>query len=393
MRHGIMRLALSFGLLLSGCAAPPAPMVSDALFHDAWFKPPTEAVDAGDLFTLSPAMQAYLDSPNFRRQVRSGGPVQGMIDALYTKGELKLDYDDSETRPAATTFAARKGNCLSLVIMTAAFAKALDLDVFYRDVAVEEQWSRNGGLYVASTHVNLSLAKKRNLFASEDDPDERTVIDFIPITDATRQRAAQIVERTIVAMYMNNRAAEALGKGQYDNAYWWAQGALRQDATFMSAYNTLGVAYHKHGNYGQAEYVYKRALERAPDDTTLMGNLVHALKAGGKSAESAAVAARLAALQPAPPYHYFEKGMQALQAGDLPRARDLFAREVRRAPYNHEFHYWLAVTHLRLGNASAARSELSTAIGHSTTAATAQYYTDKLNYLRSLTASTSPVSR
>ena len=50
------------------------------------------------------------------------------------------------TRNAAEAFDARSGNCLSLVIMTAAFAKELGLPVRYQNVFVDEAWSRSGDL-------------------------------------------------------------------------------------------------------------------------------------------------------------------------------------------------------------------------------------------------------
>jgi hypothetical protein len=43
---------------------------------------------------------------------------------------------------AREAFAARTGNCLSLVIMTSAFAKQLGLPVSYRRVVMEEMYTR-----------------------------------------------------------------------------------------------------------------------------------------------------------------------------------------------------------------------------------------------------------
>ena len=46
---------------------------------------------------------------------------------------------------------------MSLVIMTAAFAKELGLRVNYQNVIIDDSWSRHGGLYLLSGHVNLVL--------------------------------------------------------------------------------------------------------------------------------------------------------------------------------------------------------------------------------------------
>ena len=389
LRVFLASLACALTCTLSACSTSPTLPTAD-LFNDAVFKPATHVNDADRLFTLTPAMRAYLDSQAFKRQLRVTGPTKGLVDALYKDGELKLDYDATETRPAADTYLARKGNCLSLVIMTAAFAKALDLDVIFQGVLVDEQWSRAGGLYIANTHVNLSIAKDRNRSGSRDAFPTRTVIDFIPSDDAARQRTYPISEETIVAMYLNNRAGEALADNRIDEAYWWARAAVQKDPEYITAYNTLGVAYQKRGHHALAEHVYKRGLERAPEETTIMHNLVQVLKARGRPDEAASLARQLAAIEPYPAYHFFEKGITALVAGDIKMAKSMFEREVKRAPYNHEFHYWLAVAHLNQGDTRAARTQLSAAIDYSTVPAAKRRYVAKLDYLKALAAGTIP---
>ena len=142
-----LSVSLSTSLLLAGCASldhPPPP--PSALFADARFAPPSEPVGARDLFTLSPDMRAYLQSSAFTSRLRTKGMRHGLVDALYSKSDLKLEYESSITRTASQTYAARMGNCLSLVIMTAAFAKELGMPVRFQSVAVDDTWSRSAGL-------------------------------------------------------------------------------------------------------------------------------------------------------------------------------------------------------------------------------------------------------
>ena len=83
---------------------------------------------------LSDAVRDYA-ARQMHTLLRQRGPQQGLVDALYSKGQLKLEYDSAMTRNAAQAFEARAGNCLSLVIMTAAFAKHLGLPVRYQSVS------------------------------------------------------------------------------------------------------------------------------------------------------------------------------------------------------------------------------------------------------------------
>jgi Flp pilus assembly protein TadD len=152
------------------------------------------------------------------------------------------------------------------------------------------------------------------------------------------------------------------------------------------AYNTLGVVYQKHGDMAQAERVYRAALERDPDSLVVMQNLVPVLAANGKPAESAVLAARVARLDPNPPFRFFNEGMQAFDKGDYAKAKGLFEREAERAPYNDEFHFWLALACLRLGEQPRARAELALALDTSTRRDARELYSAKLLHLRSLLA-------
>ncbi|MFL6675973.1 MAG: tetratricopeptide repeat protein [Massilia sp.] len=373
--------------LLAGCAGVTparAPQLA-GLFNDNAFGAPAEPVSARDLFTLSPEMRAYLRSPSFAAHLRAKGSEHGLVDALYSKGDLKLEYDASMTRTAAQTYAARAGNCLSLVIMTAAFARELGMPVRYQSVDVEGTWSRNGGLYLVSSHVNLSLGQRlAERLHSTSDRENLLTIDFLPPEDASRYRTWPLDESDIVAMYMNNRAAEALVGGRIDDAYWWARAAVTQQPRASLAYNTLGVVYQRKGDMARAERVYRAALEVEAENLVVMQNLAPTLAAQGKFEEARALEQRIAAIQPAPPFHYFNQGMQAFKEGDYQKAKALFEREVRRGPYNDEFHFWLAIACLRLGEPSQAREQLAMALDTSTRNANRELYSAKLAHLRSL---------
>ena len=376
-------LFILVSLLLGGCASTPQLAPPPPLFADASFKPPSEPIGAQNLFTLSPAMQAYIHSPAFEAHLRSKGLERGLIDALYSKTDLKLEYDSSRTRTAAETYAARAGNCLSLVVMTAAFARELGMTVHFRSVMADETYSRDGGIYLVSSHVNIALGHRRPSSLLYDETSEHElVVDFLPPPDASRLRSRQLEEEDIVALYLNNRAAESLVQGKIDDAYWWARAAVATRPPSAIAYNTLGVIYQRHGDLVMAERALRTALEREPESIVVMQNLGPLLAATGRPAEAAEMARRVKAVEPVPPFQYFDKGMVALKAGDYDAARKLFEREVKRAPYYDEFHFWLAVTLLRLGQAKEAREQLAQAIDTSTKSDNRQLYSAKLAHLR-----------
>jgi tetratricopeptide (TPR) repeat protein len=379
MRHLVAILLV----LLSGCAsAPPSTLAPPAeLFADASFAPPSRPVDASDLFTLSPEMRTYLHSARYGSLTRSLGKEKGLLEALYTKTDLKLEYESSYTRNAAETFRDRAGNCMSLVIMTAAFAKELGMTVRYQSVDMES-WSRSGDLYLLSGHVNIMLGSRTNM--SDVLPEQVLVVDFLPAPAADTLGKRLLSEDQIVSMFQNNRAAEALVDGRFDDAYWWARAAVARNPASAMPLNTLAVVYDRHGDKRMAERVYRAALQREPENLITLRNLEPVLAALGKTDEAQAIARRVASLEPVPPFQYFHQGVAAYQERQYDKARDLFRREIKRAPYNDEFHFWLAATYLQLNRLGDARNELALAVENSTQSDIRKRYSAKLAHLRQL---------
>jgi Flp pilus assembly protein TadD len=151
----------------------------------------------------------------------------------------------------------------------------------------------------------------------------------------------------------------------------------------LSSYNTLGVIYKRHGNPAEAEKVLAYALEREPANTRVMSNLVPVLSELGRVAEAKILADKLEKMEPDPAFSFFSRGLAAMQSEDFKTARDLFAKEVDRAPYYHEFHFWLAIANLGLGDIEGARKQMTIAIETSTTRNDQALYAAKLDRINS----------
>src|SRR5689334_18926235 len=141
----IQRATAVFSLLLAACAPlPTLTRAPDGILHDELFAAPAKPVDATQVFALSDAMKTYLRDELAPQQFK--GARQTLIDAV-SQGQLKLEYDSVTTRNAAEAFDAKAGNRLSPVIMTAAFAKAMNIEVQYNSALFGDQWSRDSNVY------------------------------------------------------------------------------------------------------------------------------------------------------------------------------------------------------------------------------------------------------
>jgi len=381
MKHlSILFLAAA---LVSGCATvdkPSGPPVAQ-LFNDNAFAKPEGLLTPEQIFALTPAMQDYVA----RVRTAPGGrnAHEALFEALYRRDQLRIEYDSEMTRTAAQTFAARMGNCLSLVIMTAALARELGLSVQFQQVNGEETWSRSGGLYLNNGHVNLVLGKPNaTIRPGAYDRSQFVTIDFLPPADADKLEKEPISERMIIAMFMNNRSAEALVQGKLDLAYWWARNAIEYEPGFLHAHNTLAIVYRRHNMLAEAERVLRSALAYDPHSTVTLFNLVQILTDMDRKDEAKIVKAELDRLEPQPPFYYFNLGVKAMDEGDYRRARGLFARELERAPYYHEFHFWMAKAAFELGDLKTADKHMRLAMSNSTTRGDHDLYAAKLDRLR-----------
>jgi len=366
---------------LVGCAAEPKAPPPSNVFVDSAFKPPSVRIDPQDAWALSPAMKRFAET-EMASEIRNKGLRDGLIDALYTRGRLQLDYDSETTRNAAEAFDAKRGNCMSLVLMTAAFARHLNMPVRFNSVYLEENWTRSNNIFFVAGHVNVSLAKPLSIGRSTvfGDP-ELLTIDFLPPDQVRGHRARVIDETTILAMYLNNRAAEELTVGHVDDAYWWARAAIQTDARWLSAYNTLAVLYRRKGMFDQAEATLRAVLQREPLNTQALSNLILVLTDVGRRDEAQVYANQLAQVQPVPPYKFFDEGLAAMRAGEYAAARSLFRKEVARAAYVPEFHFWLGLANYGMGDLSGAKGEIAKALENSATVKDRELYGAKLAWL------------
>ena len=188
----------------------------------------------------------------------------------------------------------------------------------------------------------------------------------------------------MVAMYMNNRAAEALAAGRIDDAYWWAREAVRQRpvpgrVTTRWAWSTSATATRARGRArrsctcSSASRPTRRRWPTWPRCCERAG----ARRGAARSTRARADSSRT------PPFHYFNRGMAAMRAGDYARrkrcssARSTRARLLPRVPLLAR-----ASRTLGLGDVDDARKHLAIAMKNSTTRNERDLYAAKLAWLQ-----------
>jgi len=375
--------AILFAVSLAGCANVPTARTSDVtpLFHDTLFKPPPEPVDDRAVFAVDASMRRFV-AAKIVPQSRHEDPRRALLDAL--SGKLQIDYDSEMTRTASQAFAARQGNCLSLVIMAAALARQLDIQVTYQEVSHFDTWTRNAGFAILSQHVDLVLGPRSSGVRYYQGDDVPMIVDFLSSRQMADAVTRPISKQTIIAMYMNNRAVEVMVNGHIDRAYWFARAALEADPGFANAANTLGIIYLKRNHLAPAESAMRYALQREPDNIPAISNLMGILTTEGHTAEAQVLAKRLAQIQRHSPFYFYDRGVEAMQAGQFVEAARLFEKALSQRPYDVPSHFQLAIAATHLGDMRRAREQLELAEQNSTTSESRAIYAAKLRHLKSL---------
>ena len=341
--------------MLASCAEAPTRILSgSALLADQAFSPPTERISADDIFTVSSEMRAFL-ATRLAESGKTSGAQQPLIEALFTDRQVQLDYDAQFTRNAAQAFEAHAGNCLSLAILTGAMAKALGLEVRYQSVKIGEHWERDGDLLELVRHVNVSVGPPIAVRRSPGFRPDWWTVDFLPQEELKGQTAEFVSEATIAAMFMNNRAAEALAANRVDEAYWWTRGAIDADPSFFGSYNTLGVVYLRKDLLDRADIALRYALSLQPDSPQAWSNLAIVLRRAGRSEAAASIERSHPRSKSAMWLSAVNEGIRANASGDYARARDEFEQALRIDGDNAEVHYRLAAVYLSLGTSAGRR--------------------------------------
>jgi tetratricopeptide (TPR) repeat protein len=183
-------------------------------------------------------------------------------------------------------------------------------------------------------------------------------------------------------MSLNNLSGDALAAGMVGDSDCYAREAILQDPRFSSAYNTLAVVYRRKGDLARAEQLLAKLIEEEPGNVVTLTNMLLVKRDLGQAGEAERLARELKELQPFPPFYYFDQGVAAMKAGNYVTAKQMFEKEVHRAGNYHEFHFWLALAYLQLGEPKQAQRQLNLALETSTTEASAQLYAGKLAHLR-----------
>ena len=357
--------SLLLGLVLGGCGTAPVtqaqllPLWLDSEF--AYQKSP-KPLSAGDLFKLEPALVAELKahkltSTSVERRVRF------LISTVLESKNQPFSYRVGRSTVAAETWESRRGDCLSLTVLTYAIARELGLKATMQEVPVPTTFDRRGGIDYLVGHVNLfidhAVANELNLSQAFG---RGVIIDFEPTIGSSRL-GVELTESMMLARYLNNLGAEALSRVDRKQAYAHFKAAMVADPMFWPAQTNMAGLYRSAGYDLAAENMLLWVASHAGSPDTALRGLQHMMAAQGRTAEAANYQAQLSARQALDPYHWIAMGLAQYRAQDYRGAIDALERAQSLTTGFVEIHRYLALAYWHNGQANKAKAQLSTLAG------------------------------
>ena len=383
-RNEVLRpIVVSLAVLLTACSTNQIrDSYSDEFllsFDASLFGDRPSIVSATNLFELRESQKAefldYFHDPSRQATI----PHERVYNYLYA---TTADFDfHSDTHTATETLASGAGNCLSLAILTTAFANLANVETGYELVDSTPVFERRGNIVSKGIHVRSILydptwIPEKQYTSAWKRPGIR--FDYFP-EDTVRERLlGNLSPAAYVAMYYSNIAGEAIASGDINSAFWYLLESLKQEPENSIALNMLAVAYRRAGDESTAEEIYRYGIASLPSNVTFLRNYRFLLNRQGRHAEAESIARSLRKLDDANPFNWVNAGRSALVDGQYREAIRYFKQALEIAPYLHEAHALTAIAHLKMGNRKRGEQEMQHALENAQRHATRSLYQAKL---------------
>ena len=271
------------------------------------------------IIVIPPELRAQLQQNVIDKSYSRERRMKLLVDYIFSKQGLGLEYDSSVTRTVEQTFRDRKGNCMSFTLLFVTLAREAGVSAYVQEVGQALSWYQEENTLYNAGHVNVGIQLGT---------DQGTVD----------------LDRYIVA-----------AKAHFD-------AALAQDPGFAPAWNNLGVLRIRNHQPGLAERDYLAALQRDQSYAPALSNMVNLYRFTGDDAKVEIYMRRLQRAQLGDPFYQFLQADQAEKRGDYAAAATHYRRAIRLYDKVHQFHFGLARVYFLSGDMERARRELSRAL-------------------------------
>ena len=314
--------ALAIACGVAACAGNPVPAARPDLMHDDWFHFSAEKmpdiIRPDAVLKLSAETEIALDSALARTR-NSSERIDFLVDTIFGLQQRDFEYLSAATTPAEQTFRRRAGNCLSLALMTLALADKLGLNTQLLEVPTVPVWERQGKFDLITGHVYVAVRRTRFYDNGIIDLGGDLAIDFDPAVRRSysgRIASVPISRERGLAMFYNNRGAEAYVNERFDDAYTNYRQAIALDPGFYGTWFNLSQLYVRIGRESVGEVVLSHALDINPESYNGLITMQGMLANQGRDKEARSYELRIRDLRDNDPFYHYRLGAEKMARGD-----------------------------------------------------------------------------
>lgn len=333
-----------------------------------------------DIFKLSEDRQDHFLNYYY---LDANSSVEGHV-RLYNYLDYFLNGFDykGKTNNAHIAATEQSGNCLSLAILTKAYASLVNLDIEFRKVNSAPIYQRKVGVMTISSHLQTHLYAPK--LATNDKQTitvlrSKIIIDYFPSSD--RYIGGVVNDADFTAMYYQNLAAEAIIDGKFDLAYSLLAAAMELSPDNSETLNTLAVLHKITGNIPLAENIYKIGIQSENSSVSMFSNYLLLLKEDNRIYEVALLNAKYSEIRDDNPYRWYDLANHAYAQENYSQALNYYEMSIKAAPYLHESFFGMAKTYYHLGNKQKAKTAMQKAAELAYKPKDEKLYLAKLNSL------------
>ncbi len=334
-----------------------------------------------EIFQLDDEMRAMVED-KLINNLTAQQKAHVLLEHLFNEENIALSYSGNANVTASQAYHSKVANCMSLTIMAYALADEAGMNISFQEVEVPEYWVRNGQYNLLTGHVNL-VVKESDKVNRRIIWGEKTIkIDFDPFVAKKSFPSHIITKNTLLAMFYNNKGAEALVHNNYALAYQYLKKSTLIDSKFSSAWGNLGILYKLSGQYDMAEKVYHNAINLNRNHLTSFGNLALLLNKQGRTSEAAPIEAYIHKVRVKNPYYHALLGNEAFYNKSYQQALQHYKAAIHLDDEQHEFYLGLAKTYYLQGRLLLSKRAMTKAVTLAKEKDTKKQYVAKLNFLK-----------
>ncbi len=381
-------LFLFFVVLIQGCSATSylATNTTKPMYLDQHFQYQGAIEAESDMFKLTPEMRRYVNLRLSSPTASIKRKAETLIRDLFSPDYMNIVYQHDANFSPAETFEKGIANCMSLTMLAYVLADHAGLDAKFMNVEVEENWSVLEQTTLLNGHVNLEITTRESnsqVFYGEK---RAFVIDFLPMLNIKSKSRDALSKSEIIALFYNNKGAQALTDGDLNLAYQYFKSASLLAPKLSGIWGNLGSLYRRSGFIQEAEDVYLHAYRLDPKNLNVQENMALLYKLTGREEKSRAIYEKLLNHRKSNPYFYAMQAEEALFKNNPKKAFNLFKQAIKLDRREHSFYFGLARSSVMQGEFEQAEKYLQRARKLSKDARQKQKYQSKMAALSNLVA-------